>query len=234
MMASFARRRLFNITSSITVASLLGGLRPVRVAQAAEGAPAWSVKGDHIYACPCEATCPCDFKSPPTAGYCTVLMGYHITSGRHGEVTLDGLNAVRMIHSPGHMSNGNFRVASYLDERADSAQREALSAIFSIKPGGAFTKMTKAVAQDLGARFVPITIEIGERRRKLSIGGIADADITAIPGQGDKEITVDNIPGDTAPLVAGRSARTTYKDYDLQLDVSGKTGGYQAFALSSA
>jgi hypothetical protein len=86
-MASFARRHLLNITGTVTTASFLGAVRPVRVARAAEGGPAWNVKGDHLYARPCEVACPCDFDSPPSAGYCTVLSVYHIESGRYGEVT---------------------------------------------------------------------------------------------------------------------------------------------------
>jgi hypothetical protein len=69
-----------------------------------------------------------------------------------------------MLHSPGHMANGNFRVAFYLDDRANAMQREALNAIFSIKSGGAFASGAKKVAQDLGVRFVPITIETSGRR----------------------------------------------------------------------
>jgi hypothetical protein len=232
-MASVARRRLLNITGSITAASFLTRLRPVREARADAGAPAWNVKGSKMYACPCEVTCGCDFGSPPSAGFCTVVIGHHIESGRYGEVTLDGLNAVWMIHSDGHMANGNFRVAFYLDERANAAQREALSVVFSIKPGGAFASTAKSVAQDLGIRFVPITVEASGRRRKLSIAGIADADVTAITGRDDKEIVLDNMPDEVGPLVVGRASRTTYKDYDIQLDVSGKGGGYSRFALSS-
>jgi len=164
------------------------------------------------------------------------MSGWHIDSGRYGETTLDGLNAVQMVHSAGHMANGNFRVAFYLDERANAAQREALSTIFSIKPGGAFASMAKAVAQDLGVRFVPVTVESSGKRRKLSIGGIGDADVTAVVGQDNKDVLLYNVPDNpeqTGPLVVGRSARTTYNDYDIHLDVSGKGGGYSPFAISS-
>jgi hypothetical protein len=93
--------------------------------------------------------------------------------------------------------------------------------------------MAKAVARDLGIRFVPISLEASGRRRKLSIAGIAVADVTAITGRDDKEIVLDNMPDEVGPLVVGRASRTTYKDYDIQLDVSGKGGGYSRFALSS-
>src|SRR6476660_4210633 len=103
IMTSFARRRLLSITGAITTASFLGALRSVRVARAAEGAPAWSVKGSHMYGCPCQVSCDCDYGTPPSAGFCTVISAYHIEPGHYGDVTLDGLNAVRIIHSPGDM-----------------------------------------------------------------------------------------------------------------------------------
>ena len=94
--------------------------------------------------------------------------------------------------------------------------------------------MAKAVAQDLGVRFVPITMDTSGKRRKYSIGGIAEADVTAVPGRNDKEIVIDTLPDDSDPLVIARSSRTVYKDHDIQLDVSGKTAGYRPFTLSSA
>jgi hypothetical protein len=133
------------------------------------------------------------------------------------------------------MAQGHFRIAFYLDDRANPAQREALSAIFTIKPGGAFARITKAVDQDLGARFVPITIESNKRQWKFLISGIASADTTAIAGRNEGQlVTISNLKGYPGPLVVGRSAHTTYKDYDVQLDVSGRVGTYSPFVYTSA
>jgi hypothetical protein len=93
-MTTFSRRRLLDIAGSVAAASVLSALRPVRVAQAAEES-AWNVKGLFMEACNCEAMCPCVVGNAPTPGICTVLLGYHVESGRKGDVTLDGLNVVR-------------------------------------------------------------------------------------------------------------------------------------------
>lgn len=233
-MLSFNRRGFLDSTGLVAAASVLGMLRPTQAAQAPAGSRAWNVKGGKVYACPCEVTCPCDFDSPPSHGWCTVIEGFRIDSGRYGDLILDGLNAALMIHSPGHMADGHFRIAFYLDDRANAAQREALSTVFTIKPGGAFARITKAVDQDLGARFVPITIEGNEKRWKFSIRGIADAEVAAIAGENSAEVvTINNLEGYPGPLVVGRSAHTTYKDHDIQLDVSGRIGTYSPFVFSS-
>jgi hypothetical protein len=89
--------------------------------------------------------------------------------------------------------------AFYIDERANPAQREALSAIFSFKSGGAFAAQAGSVAEVLGVKFVPITFEAQGRQWKMAIAGIGDADITAIKGLDGKEIRVGNLPGRAFP-----------------------------------
>jgi hypothetical protein len=232
-MAMFSRRRFLDITGSVTAASILTALSPVRVARAADEKGAWNVKGLQLDACNCEAMCPCVVGNAPTAAPCTVLFGYQIESGRKGDVTLDGLNVVRMNFSPGPVAKGNWRGAFYIDERANPAQREALSAIFSFQPGGAFAPQAGLLAEMLGVKFVPITFEAQARRWKMTIAGIGDADIIAIKGLDGKEIRIENLPQRPFPTVAAKSTHTAYKDFGLQWEISGKNGFYTPFAFSS-
>jgi hypothetical protein len=235
-MAMFSRRRFLDITGSMTAASILTALRPVRVARAADEKGAWDVKGLQMGACNCEAMCPCVVGNAPTAAPCTGLEGFHIESGRKGDMTLDGLNVARMQFSPGPTAKGNWRSAFYIDERANPAQREALSAIFSYQPGGAFAPLAGLVAEMLGVKFVPITFEAQGRQRKMTITGIGDADITAIEGLDGKEIRIESLPRKLYPLptVAAKSTHTAYKDFGLQWEISSKNGFYSPFAFSSA
>ncbi len=139
-----------------------------------------------------------------------------------------------MNFSPGHVDRGNWRGAFYIDERANPAQREALSAIFSFKPGGAFAAQAGLVAEVLGVKFVPITFEAQGRQWKMAIAGIGDADITAIDGLDGKEIRVENLRGRPFPTVVAKSTHTAFKDFDLRWEISGKNGFYAPFAFSSA
>jgi hypothetical protein len=97
---------------------------------------AWSVEGTYIEACNCEAACPCIFLSPPTEGECKVVVGWHVDKGRHGDTSLDGLNAALIVYMPGNMKDGQWKVALYLDERGNDEQRTALQGIFSGADGG--------------------------------------------------------------------------------------------------
>ena len=97
---------------------------------------AWSVEGTYIEACNCEVACPCIFFSPPTEGECKVVVGWHIDKGRHGDISLDGLNAALIAYAQGNMKDGQWKVALYLDERGDDRQRTALQGIFSAPTAG--------------------------------------------------------------------------------------------------
>ena len=84
----------------------------------------WTLEGSYFESCNCETTCPCIFLSAPTQGECTVLVGWHITKGSDDAVSLDGLNVMLMVHTPGKMHEVKWTAAVYIDERADAAQRQ--------------------------------------------------------------------------------------------------------------
>ena len=96
----------------------------------------WKVAGSYFESCNCDVACPCVFLSPPTSGDCTVLLAWHIDQGRFGQVDLDGFNAVLAAHSPGHMLETKWKVALYVDQRANQSQQDALTQIFSGQAGG--------------------------------------------------------------------------------------------------
>lgn len=197
----------------------------------------WKVSGTYFEACSCDVACPCVFTSAPTTGSCTVLLAWHVTSGRFGDAVLDGFNAVLAAYSPGHMLKGGWKVALYVDERADQKQRDALAAVFSGKGGGHLAALGPLIAEVLGVEAVPIKYEENGKKRKLSIPGIAESEITAMAGQGGADVTLDNhpftaVPGFTATVA--KSTKVDFKDHGLELQVSDKNGFYSPFAYASA
>jgi uncharacterized protein DUF1326 len=100
-------------------------------------ATAWRLSGDYFENCSCTVVCPClisprpQLTSKPTQGACDVPLAFHIDAGKYGDVRLDGLNVVLVVHTPGPMGEGNWTAAAYIDERADERQTEALGAIFT-------------------------------------------------------------------------------------------------------
>lgn len=192
----------------------------------------WSVSGLYCEACNCEAACPCVMLSPPTTGECTVLVGWHIEKGGFERVSLDGLNVALAAYSPGHMLQVKWKVALYLDERADQGQRDALATIFSGQAGGPPAALAALIGEVLGVKSKKIEFRADGKRRNVRIDGVGEAEIEALAGQGGKDVTLANHPFTAVPgfpAVVSRSQRASYRDYGLALEVSGKNGFFSPF-----
>jgi hypothetical protein len=198
---------------------------------------AFSVSGTYFEACNCEAACPCIFAGPPTTGSCTLLVAWHIATGKYGDVSLDGLNAAMAVYTPGHMMKGGWKVALYVDEKADAKQRDALTAVFSGQAGGHLAALGPLIAQVLGVKPVPIRYEEQGKKRRLSIPGVAESEIAALAGQGGADATITNHPFTVVagfPAVVSKSTKVSYKDHGFDWQISDKNGFYSPFAYASA
>ena len=192
----------------------------------------WSLTGTYFEACNCEAACQCVFLSPPDAGDCTILVGWHIDSGTMGDVSLDGLNVALAVHSPGPMTQVQWSVALYLDERAPQAQQEALTQIFAGQAGGHFAVLGGHIGEVLGVKRATIDYQAEGKKRSLRIPDIADVEIEGLEGGGGADVTVSGnplgiVPGE--PMVVGRSTRFSYHDHGMDWDISAKNGFYSPF-----
>jgi len=162
-----------------------------------------------------------------------VLVAWHIDKGAFGNTSLDGLNTVLAAYSPGHMLQTKWKVALYLDERANQDQRGALTQIFAGQAGGHFAKLAACIGEVLGVRTAAIDYEAAGRRRSLTISGVAGMEIEAVPGRDGGEATVSNMPFCVVPgipSVVAKSKQVIYRDHDLSWEISGKNGFYSAFA----
>lgn len=194
----------------------------------------WNVEGTYIEACNCEAACPCIFFSPPTEGECKAVIGWHVDKGRHGGVSLDGLNAAMIASAPGNMKNGQWKVALYLDARGSDEQRAALQGIFSGADGGHLANLGPLIAEVLGARPARITFDEGANAKfSLEVDGAASTAIAPIEGQGGGAVQIEGHPlavSPGQPVTVSRASHLTIKDYGIACDISGRNGFFAPFA----
>jgi len=197
----------------------------------------WKVAGSYFETCNCEVACPCIFLSPPTSGDCTALLAWHIEQGRFGETNLDGLNAVLAVNSPGHMMEGKWKVALYVDERANQSQQDALTQIFSGQAGGHLAGLGPLIGEVLGAKTAPIEYNSEGKRRSMRLGNIAAAEIEGLAGQDGGDVTVASPPFAAVPgvsFVVAKSKQMRFNDYGLNWEVSNKNGFFSPFTYQSA
>jgi hypothetical protein len=215
-----------------------------------EDSPDWRLEGDYFDGCNCKSICPCIFALDPTEGDCKGLAAWHIEKGHftnwtsrtnsntsNNSINLASLNVVISVRAPGNMLTGSkWKIALYLDEKANNDQKEALTKIFTGQVGGEFfAEMLSRVGEILGTRSVPIEFNIeGKKRRKIKIPSIAEMEIEGLAGSNpDIEPKVvnpafSNTPG-IDPIIA-RSTRHVYNDHGLEWDNSGKNAFYSRFA----
>ncbi|HKZ49338.1 MAG TPA: DUF1326 domain-containing protein [Thermoplasmata archaeon] len=195
---------------------------------------AWNLSGSYFEACNCDLACPCVFMSPPTTGECSLLVAWHIDRGKYGDVAVDGLNVALAVHSPGPMLKTKWDLALYLDERASPAQRDALGAIFGGQAGGEPAALGPFVGKVLGVRSVRIDFEADGRRRRMQIPSLAEMEIEALPGQGDREVTLGHVPFIAVPnqtTVVAKSKRLSLHDHHWNWELSDKNGFYSPFSF---
>ncbi len=203
----------------------------------------WEFTGDYFENCNCDVVCPCLFSpnppmtSSPTEGHCDVGFGFHIDRGTYGGVALDGLNAAIVGRSPGPLAEGNLSVALYLDERANAGQREALQAILSGGAGGPMGVLAPMIGTILGVKAVPITYRIAGKQRAMEIPDVLQMSVHALPSLNPESEIWAETGHPFAPTrlaMAVGDAGSTFKDYGLQFDNSGKNGHYAPIRWSNS
>jgi len=206
-------------------------------------APRWQLSGDYFENCNCDVVCPClvstaaPLTATPTQGTCDVALIIHVDRGSYGDVTLDGLNAAVVAHTPGPMANGNWTVAAYVDERADDRQTEALGSILGGGAGGPMAAFAPLIGSNLGATKVRIDYRIDGKKRSVEIPGIMHMAVqplaTAHPS-GEMWVNAGHpFSPDKLALAVGQPG-STFADHGMRWDNSGRNGHYAPIDWSNA
>lgn len=138
---------------------------PLWVASTAPTIAAFELEGVAIFQCQCKAhACPCQKNGTPTHGTCEAADFVHINKGHYADVQLDGLNAVTI----GNLVDRNkarLYATVYIDQKASSQQRDALSSIEQFLNGG----YESAPVEASGVRVVPIAFNESSEMTTYSI-----------------------------------------------------------------
>jgi hypothetical protein len=204
--------------------------------------PQWRLTGDYFENCNCDVVCPClvskaaPLTSRPTEGACDVLLAFHIDRGSYDGAALDGLNVVLAVHAPGAMADGSMSAAAYIDERADDRQTAALGAIFTGAEGGPMAAFAPLITTHLGVKKLPIRYEIQGKSRSVEIPGIARMSVEPLPTMHPGGEIWGSLGHPVAPdrlaLAVGRPG-STFADYGMRWDNSGKNGHYAPISWSN-
>lgn len=139
----------------------------------------WNVAGTVLIACSCDWGCPCNFNARPTKGFCEGGWTWVIESGREGDVSLDGLAVSVFCKWPGAIHEGGGVATSFMDERANDAQRAALGRLVRGELGGPWQIFMNTYTLD-GPAPARYDVALADYQTTLRVGDSVHLDVAPI------------------------------------------------------
>ena len=142
----------------------------------------WNLKGSYVETCSCDLICPCNasFDHGATYDYCRVTLVFSIRDGEIDGTDVSGLNVAAIADTPKVMTDGNWKLGVFVDERASDAQMEKLVGVFSGQMGGPMAGLAPLVGELLGVQKAPIEVVDDGLRHSVRVGDVIDFEIQDI------------------------------------------------------
>src|SRR5919204_3885906 len=143
---------------------------------------AWNLKGSYVETCSCDLICPCNASMAHGAvyDYCRVVLAFAIKEGDVEGTDVSGLNVAVIADTPKVMTEGNWRVGVYVDERASDEQMDNLVGVFGGQKGGPMELAAPLIGEMLGVERAPIEIVDDGLRHSVKVGDAIDFEIEDI------------------------------------------------------
>ena len=173
----------------------------------------YAIEGDYLEGCNCDLSCNCVYLAPATNEGCDVFFAWRIARGAKDGVDLGGLNVAMAVRSGRVMTDGKWKLALYVDERATDAQSKAITEIFGGKAGGHLANVAPLVGEVTGVHRARISFERSGKKGSIHVGDVLDLAVEELVGaDGKSPITLANAPlgAVTQPLRQGRAERIRY------------------------
>lgn len=185
----------------------------------------WSIKGNYFESCTCDLICPCITLKPPTTGTCTALLGWHIDEGHLDDLEINDLNVAMFLQAPGILTEGGFKVALYVDERASEAQFDAITQMYSGQLGGHLAVVCSLVGEVVSVKQTSIEYSVDGKTRRLKVGdGIGESEVVEVEGADGGPVIVSNPPLAIAPgndITISDTVKVAYSDNGITHEHSG-------------
>ena len=182
----------------------------------------YTLEGSILEVCDCNVLCPCWIGEDPDNGTCDSIVAYHVDQGNIEGVDVSGLTLAMIAHIPGNVLKGNFRVVTFVDDRATDQQEEALLNAFGGKLGGPAADLAELVGEMVAVERAPITFQVEGGQGTLRIGQDAEAEIEPYLGPTGQVTTLNEsifstIPG--SPAYVAKASTYRLKNAALGFDI---------------
>jgi hypothetical protein len=199
---------------------------------------AWKLHGSYAETCSCELMCPCNlsFDHGATYDFCRATLAFSIREGEIEGTDVGGLNVVAIIDTPKVMTEGNWRLGVYIDERASDEQAEKLQRVFTGQAGGPMEALVPLVGEVVGIERAPIEMDDDGLRHSVRVGDAIDFEIEDIVPFGvetGRPVRFDGMFHPVAPdLTMAEAKRSRIDAFGIRYE--GKTGvSHSSFAWAA-
>jgi hypothetical protein len=143
---------------------------------------AWNLKGSYIETCSCDLMCPCNFSFDHGAvyDYCRVTLVFNVNEGNVDGTDIGGHTVAIVADTPKVMTDGNWRVGVFVDDRTSDDQFDKLVQVFSGQLGGPMAALSPLIGELLGAERAAIEVENDGLVHRVRIGDAIDFEIEDI------------------------------------------------------
>ena len=200
---------------------------------------AWRLEGAYTENCNCEVVCPCvasAFAAPATYDRCTAMFAWHIESGEVDGTDVSDLSVVLVLDTPRQMSEGNWRVGMFMDDRASEEQAEKLGGIFSGQMGGPLANFVPLISENLGMEVAAIEHIDDGLRHRVRVGDAIDVEIEDLVSPVDPDGPLPKLTQTRHPansdITPARSLSARVQGLGIDFSGEGKSGISTRFSWS--
>src|SRR5262249_18996198 len=108
---------------------------------------------------------------------CRVTLVFNITEGNVEGTDVGRLAVAAIADTPKVMTEGNWRLGLFIDNRASDEQAEKLLGVFSGQLGGPMAGLAPQIGENLGVERAPIEVQEDGLRHSVRIGDAVDFEI---------------------------------------------------------
>lgn len=186
----------------------------------------YKLEGTLLEVCNCGVLCPCWIGEDPDNGTCDSAMAWHVDQGSVNGTDVSGHTVAVLVHIPGNVLKGNWKVAMFTDDKASAQQHQALTDVFTGKLGGPVAETMQLVGEVVSIEQAPITYDLKEGKGTLKVGSVLDTEMEPYRGPTGVVTTLNEsifttIPGAPAWVAKAstyirNSSKYGLKDMNLQ------------------
>jgi hypothetical protein len=188
----------------------------------------WNLSGRYVETCSCELMCPCNisFDHGATYDYCRVTLCFDIEQGEIEGTDVGGLKFVAIADTPKVMTEGNWKLGAFVDDKASDEQMDKLVKVFTGQLGGPMEGLAPLIGEVLGVERAAIEVGHDGLRHSVRVGDAIDFEIEDIVPFGIENgtpIKFDGMFHPVAPdLTMAEAQRSQISAFGIEYE--GKTG----------